>query len=245
MIVLAHLGVLLLVAALLARLPGVAVGAVALVALLAGPWLVTHAPVDLLVDEGLLGEAVRFAVGGPYRLLPMVLYAALGHRPGPVAAARRRPARPARARRRRCRTARRRGRDARSRAARTRRPRPLLRHAPGDRRRRTGGGRGHPRGPRRRPLARPQGTPARGRGGGGRRHDPHALLAPGALAGVRRPGAAPGCRGRLVDQPRRPPRRVARRDRRRGALVVRREPWRRGPLEGLVDLAARGPTIQP
>ncbi len=77
-IVLAHLGVLLLVAALLARLPGVAVGAVALVALLAGPWLVTHAPVDLLVDEGLLGEAVRFAVGGPYRLLPMVLYAALG-----------------------------------------------------------------------------------------------------------------------------------------------------------------------
>jgi hypothetical protein len=77
-IVLVHLGVLVLVAAVLARLPDLAVGAVALIALLAGPWLVRHTPVDLLLDQGWLADAVRFGVGGPYRLLPMVVYAALG-----------------------------------------------------------------------------------------------------------------------------------------------------------------------
>lgn len=77
-IVLAHLGVLLLVAAVLARLPDLVVGGVALVALLVGPWLVRHTPIDLLFDDGWLADALRFAVGGPYRLLPMVLYAAIG-----------------------------------------------------------------------------------------------------------------------------------------------------------------------
>ena len=77
-IVLAHLGVLLVVAAVIARLPHAVVGVVALVAMVAGPWLVRRTPVDLLVDQGWAGEAVRFAVGGPYLLLPMVLYAATG-----------------------------------------------------------------------------------------------------------------------------------------------------------------------
>ena len=77
-IVLVHLGVLLLVAAVLARLPDLLVAAVGLVALLVGPWLVRQTPVDLLVDQGWLAEVVRFTVGGPYRLLPMALYACLG-----------------------------------------------------------------------------------------------------------------------------------------------------------------------
>ena len=78
-IVLAHLGVVLLVAAVLARLPSLVVGAVAAAALLVGPWLVRHTPADLLlVDQGVLHDAVRFTVGGPYRLLPMVVHAAVG-----------------------------------------------------------------------------------------------------------------------------------------------------------------------
>ncbi len=77
-IVLVHLGVLLLVAAVLVRLPDLLVGAVGLIALLAGPWLVRHTPADLLLDHGWLADTVRFAVGGPYRLLPMVLFACLG-----------------------------------------------------------------------------------------------------------------------------------------------------------------------
>ena len=77
-VVLAHLGVVLLAAALLARLPDLVVGAAALVALVVGPWVVRRVPVDLLVDQGWFADAVRFSVGGPYRLLPMVLYACLG-----------------------------------------------------------------------------------------------------------------------------------------------------------------------
>ncbi|MCF6377058.1 hypothetical protein L2K70_05545 [Nocardioides KLBMP 9356] len=77
-VVLAHLGVVLVLAALLARLPTVVVGAVALVAVVVGPWAVRHTRVGGLLDPGLLGDATRFAVGGPYRLLPMLAYAAIG-----------------------------------------------------------------------------------------------------------------------------------------------------------------------
>ena len=77
-VVLAHLGVLLLLAAVLARLPVLIVGAVAVASLLVGPWLVTRTPLDLLVGQGWLADTVRFAVGGPYRLLPMVVHAAVG-----------------------------------------------------------------------------------------------------------------------------------------------------------------------
>ena len=77
-IVLAHLGVLVLAAALLARVPSPVVSLVGGVALVLGSWLVQHQPADLLADQGWLGDAGRFVLGGPYRVLPMVLYACVG-----------------------------------------------------------------------------------------------------------------------------------------------------------------------
>jgi len=78
-IVLVHLGVLVVVAALLARLPDLALGLVGVAALVAGPLLVRHTPVDLVMGEGWASDLAGFAwADGPYRLLPMVLYAVLG-----------------------------------------------------------------------------------------------------------------------------------------------------------------------
>jgi hypothetical protein len=78
-IVLVHLGVLVLVAGVLTRLSTVAVAAVATAATVAGPVLLGRAAPGA-VDEGGWATAAQDVVwgGGPYRLLTMVVYAALG-----------------------------------------------------------------------------------------------------------------------------------------------------------------------
>ena len=75
-IVLVHLGVLVLVAAVLVRMPDLLVGAVRADRPARRALAVRRTPADLLLDHGWFADTVRFAVGGPYRLLPMVLFAA-------------------------------------------------------------------------------------------------------------------------------------------------------------------------
>ncbi len=78
-IVLVHLGVLVLVAALLARLPDLALALVGTAALVGGPLLVQRTSIDLVVRDGLASRLAGLAwVDGPYRLVPMVLYAVIG-----------------------------------------------------------------------------------------------------------------------------------------------------------------------
>lgn len=78
-IVLVHLGVLVVVAGLLVRLPGVVVALVAAASVTVGDLLVRMDPADILRSDAWTTDAARFVwVGGPYRLLPMVLYAAVG-----------------------------------------------------------------------------------------------------------------------------------------------------------------------
>ena len=77
-IVLAHLGVLVVVAALLARIPDLGLAVVALAAFVAGPLLVRHTSTAVILGEGWTSDLARFAWGGPYRLLPMFVYAAVG-----------------------------------------------------------------------------------------------------------------------------------------------------------------------
>ena len=78
-IVLVHLGVLVVVAALLARLPDLALGLVGVAALVGGPLLVRNTPADLVMGQGWASDLAGFAwADGPYRLLPMVVHAALG-----------------------------------------------------------------------------------------------------------------------------------------------------------------------
>lgn len=78
-IVLVHLGVLLVVAALLTRLPDIVLALAGIAALVSGSLLVRHTPVDLAMGDGWTDDLAGFAwADGPYRLLPMVLYAALG-----------------------------------------------------------------------------------------------------------------------------------------------------------------------
>ncbi len=78
-IVLVHLGVLVVVAALLARLPDVIVAVVGVVALVGGWLLVERTSLDPAVGEGWTHDLAGFVwADGPYRLLPMVLYACLG-----------------------------------------------------------------------------------------------------------------------------------------------------------------------
>ena len=224
-IVLVHLGVLVLVAALLARLP------------------------DLLVADGGAGRPARRALArpaharrpgrgtrdwprdagpvrrgrGPYRLLPMVAVRLPRHprraprrrRPGSAVhgGARQSSAPGCWSSRRRCS---RRSSEASSTSSPTRGRSRRPCSTPSSRRACTLVGLAA------RPRARPRpGAPPRHRAGSGRRDDAHPLRAPDPLAGVRRPGAAPGRRRRLVDQPRRPRRRVARRDR---GLARRRTP---------------------
>ena len=78
-IVLVHLGVLVVVAGVLARWPGIAVALVAAAAVVANELLLRWDPTDLLLRDTWTTDLARFVwVGGPYRLLPMVLYAAIG-----------------------------------------------------------------------------------------------------------------------------------------------------------------------
>ncbi len=78
-VVLVHLGVLLLVAGVLARLPDVVVALVAAAAVIAGELLLRTDATELLLGDTWTADVARFVwVGGPYRLLPMVLYAAIG-----------------------------------------------------------------------------------------------------------------------------------------------------------------------
>ena len=78
-IVLVHLGVLVVVAALLARLPDLALALIGTAALAGGALLVRRTSVDLVVGEGWASDLAGFAwADGPYRLLPMVVHAALG-----------------------------------------------------------------------------------------------------------------------------------------------------------------------
>ena len=78
-IVLVHLGVLVVVAGLLIRLPGLVVALVAAAAVVVGELLLRTDPTDILMRDAWTTDAARFVwVGGPYRLLPMVLYAAIG-----------------------------------------------------------------------------------------------------------------------------------------------------------------------
>ncbi|RYC12959.1 hypothetical protein [Nocardioides zhouii] len=77
-IVLVHLGVLVVVASLLARLPDLVLAGVGLAAPVVGTLLVQHTSTDVMLGQGWTSDLARFAWGGPYRLLPMVAYAALG-----------------------------------------------------------------------------------------------------------------------------------------------------------------------
>jgi hypothetical protein len=77
-IVLVHLGVLVVVAGLLVRLPTLAVVAVGVVAVVAAQLLADHAVVDAASGTWTSDIARFLWFGGPYRLLVMVLYAALG-----------------------------------------------------------------------------------------------------------------------------------------------------------------------
>ena len=77
--VLVHLGVLVVVAGLLARLPVAAVVAIAVAAFAGAQWLMGRASVAASAGDGWTADIARFAwAGGPYRFLPMVLYAAVG-----------------------------------------------------------------------------------------------------------------------------------------------------------------------
>ncbi len=78
-IVLVHLGVLVVVAALLARLPDLALAVVGLAAPVVGTLLVRHTSTDVMLGQGWMYDLAGFVwADGPYRLLPMVAYAALG-----------------------------------------------------------------------------------------------------------------------------------------------------------------------
>ncbi len=78
-IVLVHLGVLVVVAGLLVRLPSVVVALLAMAALVTGELLLRTDPTAILARDAWTTDVARFVwVGGPYRLLPMVLYAVIG-----------------------------------------------------------------------------------------------------------------------------------------------------------------------
>ncbi|MDR7253471.1 hypothetical protein J2X46_002461 [Nocardioides sp. BE266] len=77
-IVLVHLGVLVVVAGLLARLPSLVVAAVGVAAVVVGELFLGDAG-TYFVGDGWTDDLRRFLwVGGPYRLLTMVLFAAVG-----------------------------------------------------------------------------------------------------------------------------------------------------------------------
>jgi hypothetical protein len=78
-IVLVHLGVLVVVAGLIAGLPTLAVAAIAVVAVVGERLLVDHVTIDAVSGGSWTTDVALFLwAGGPYRLLVMVLYAAVG-----------------------------------------------------------------------------------------------------------------------------------------------------------------------
>ena len=78
-IVLVHLGVLVVVAAVLVRLPTAAVLAAGVAAVVGDQLLVDRVTIDAIGTGSWTSEVALFLwAGGPYRLLVMVLYAAIG-----------------------------------------------------------------------------------------------------------------------------------------------------------------------
>jgi hypothetical protein len=77
-IVLVHLGVLVVVAAVLVRLPTAAVLSTGLAVVVAERLLVDHVTIDAVAGGPWSDVAIFLWAGGPYRLLVMVLHAAVG-----------------------------------------------------------------------------------------------------------------------------------------------------------------------